>query len=52
MEALFIGLNFRKCKWLLCGLYHPPSQKDQYFFDIIVTRNGNTGRTGRSTQLC
>ena len=35
MEALFIGLNFRKCKWLLCGLYHPPSQKDQYFFDNI-----------------
>ena len=24
-----------KCKWLLCGLYHPPSQKDQYFFNNI-----------------
>ena len=35
IEALFIELNFRKCKWLLCGLYHPPSQKDQYFFDNI-----------------
>ena len=27
--------NFRNCKWLLCGLYHPPYQKDQYFFDDI-----------------
>ena len=35
IEALFIELNLRKCKWLLCGLYHPPSQKDQYFFDNI-----------------
>ena len=28
IEALFIELNFRKCKWLLCGLYYPSSQKD------------------------
>ena len=35
IEALFIELNFRKCKWLLCGLYHSPSQKGQYFFDNI-----------------
>ena len=35
METLFIGLNFRKCKRLLCGLYHPPSQKDKYLFDNI-----------------
>ena len=35
IEALFIELNFRKCKRLLCELYHPPSQKDQYFFDNI-----------------
>ena len=35
IETLFIELNFRKCKWLLCGLYHLPSQKDQYFFDNI-----------------
>ena len=32
---MFIELNFRKCKWLLSGLYHPPSQKNQYFFDNI-----------------
>ena len=32
IETLFIELNFRKCKWLLCRLYHPPSQKDQYYF--------------------
>ena len=32
---MFIELNFRKCKWLLCGPYHSSSQKDQYFFDNI-----------------
>ena len=25
IKALFIEINFRKWKWLLCGLYHPPS---------------------------
>ena len=35
IEALFIELNFRKCKWLLSGIYHPPSQSDQYFFDRL-----------------
>ena len=32
---MFIEINFRNCKWLLCGLYHPPSQSDQYFFDNL-----------------
>ena len=32
VEALFVEINFRRCKWLLCALYHPPSQSDQYFF--------------------
>ena len=35
IEALFIELNYRKCKWFLCGLCHPPSQKDQYFFHNV-----------------
>ena len=35
IEALFIEINFRKCNWLLCGLYHPPSQSDQYLFDNL-----------------
>ena len=35
IEALFLEINFRKSKWLLCGTYHPPSQPDQYFFDNI-----------------
>ena len=31
VEALFIEISFQKCKWLLAsGLYHPPSQYDQY----------------------
>ena len=32
IEALFIEINLRKTKWLLCGCYHPPSQSDDYFF--------------------
>ena len=35
IEALFVEINFRKCKWLLCGLYHPASQSDHYFFDNL-----------------
>ena len=35
IEALFIELNYRKCKWFLCGLCHPPFQKDQYFFHNV-----------------
>ena len=34
IEGLFLELNFRKCEWLLLGTYHPPSQSDQYFFEI------------------
>ena len=34
-EALFVEIYFQKCKWLLCGLYHPPSQSDQYFYDNL-----------------
>ena len=32
VEGIFIELNLRSQKWLLCGLYHPPSQDDEYFF--------------------
>ena len=32
VEVLFVELNFRKSKWLLCGTYHPPTQNHQYFF--------------------
>ena len=32
VEVLFVELNFRKSKWLLCGTYHPPAQNHQYFF--------------------
>ena len=35
IECLFIELNFRKCKWLLCGMYHPPSQNDEYYFNYL-----------------
>ena len=35
IEGIFVEINFRKSKWLLCGIYHPPSQSDQYYFDNI-----------------
>ena len=35
IEALFIEINFRKSKWLLFGLYHSPSQSEQYFFGYL-----------------
>ena len=35
IEASFIELNFKKCKWLLSEIYHPLSQSDQYFFDRL-----------------
>ena len=35
IAALFIKLNFRKCIWLLCGLYYLQSQKGQNFLDDI-----------------
>ena len=35
IEGIFVEINFRKRKWLLCGTYHPPSQSDQYYFDNI-----------------
>ena len=35
IEGIFVEINFRKSKWLLCSTYHPPSQSDQYYFDNI-----------------
>ena len=35
MEGLLVELNFRICKWLLFGTYHPPSQADVYYFDNL-----------------
>ena len=34
IEGLFIELNLRKCKWLLLGTYHPPSQPEYYFNNL------------------
>ena len=34
-ECLFIEVIFRKCKWLLCRTYHPPSQNEEYFFNFL-----------------
>ena len=35
IEGIFLEINFRKSKWILCGTYHPHSQNDQYFSDDI-----------------
>ena len=35
IEGLYIELNFRKCKWLVLGTYHPPSQSEQYYFNNL-----------------
>ena len=35
IEGLFIELNFRKAKWLLFGIYHPPTQSDSYYFNNL-----------------
>ena len=35
IEAAFIELNFRKCKWLLCATYRAPYQNHNYFFGNI-----------------
>ena len=31
VEGMFVELNFRKIKWLLLGIYHLPSQNDQFY---------------------
>ena len=35
IECHFIGLSFKKCKWLLCGTYHPPFKDDEYCFNYL-----------------
>ena len=35
IEGIFVEINLRKTKWLLFGSYHPPSQKDEYYFQSV-----------------
>ena len=35
IEGFFVESNFRKSRLLLRGAYHPPSPKDQYYFQSI-----------------
>ena len=35
IEGIFIEINLKKCKWLLFGTYHPPSQPDFYYFENV-----------------
>ena len=34
IEEIFLEINFRTSKWFLRGIYHTPSQNDQYFLTI------------------
>ncbi len=36
IEGIFLEINFRKCKWLLFGTYHRPSQNKTYYLDKIT----------------
>ena len=36
IEGIFVEINLRKTKWLLFGTYHPPSQRDEYYFDSLT----------------
>ena len=35
VESIFVELNFRKRKGLLCGTYQPLSQSNEYFFNNL-----------------
>ena len=35
IEGIFVEINLRKCKWVILGTYHPPSQPDTYYFENI-----------------
>ena len=35
IKVVFVELNFRKSKWLLRGIYRPPSQTGQYFLNNV-----------------
>ena len=35
IEFLFVELNFGKCECLLCGMYHPPFQNNEYYFNYL-----------------
>ena len=39
IEGLFIEVNLRKT-WLIFGTYHPPSQRDEFYFDSIWACSG------------
>ena len=45
IEGIFIELNLRKTKWLVCGLYHPPLQTDAYFFQNVSKALDVYGKT-------
>ena len=41
IEDLYTELSFRKCKWLLLGTYHPPSQAASPGASLMGAQNDN-----------
>ena len=35
IEGMFIEISLRKTKWIILGTYHPPNQRDDYFFKAV-----------------
>ena len=38
MDSTFVEINFQKCRWLLSGSYHPPSQSHKFILDYLSFR--------------
>jgi hypothetical protein len=38
---MFVEINFKERKWLICGLYRPPSMTDDVFTEDFTTLEFN-----------
>ena len=36
IEGMFLEINLRKSKWLFFGMYHRPTQNDEYYIDKVT----------------
>ena len=35
IEGIFVEINFYKSKWFLFGMYHPPTQNKNFYFENV-----------------
>ena len=52
VASIFVELAFRKCKWLLCGTYHPQSQGNEYFFNNLDKALDTCSRYYKLYNIC